>query len=311
MFIAGTQLKTLDLRNMFIETQNCKDMTSLTSLTLRCVKVTGNALQDINDHMPELKSLALLGVFGVTDGKLDFPKMEVLCLGLSTRARQVTIKLPVLVKLQLKMLCPEKLSIDAPALKFMAFNLEVQDPTGLDVKSIRSLQELLYGASSFTTLSSLVKTNVNLDKVFLDIPCMALGEDGNWLGVLKDIPLNLPDFSQLQERKQLDVLNVGPGLWYSMEVNVDGLEKVENWPLYTKLILHMIPQRLDTCERVLRCLLKSSVTTLQVYVHTSSPVEYHAIIPKVEEILSYNQASDCVFKPNSWTKSLDFSCFSF
>jgi hypothetical protein len=294
---------------MFIDTENCKDMTSLTSLALHCVKVNSNALQDINDHMPKLKSLALLGVFGMTNGKLDFPEMEVLCLGLSTKAKEVTIKLPVLVKLQLKMQCPEKLSIDAPALKFVAFNLEVQESTTLDVKNICSLQELLYGASSFTTLSSLVKTNVDLDKVFLDIPCMALGEDGNWLGVLKDIALDLPDFSQLHDSKKLDVLNVGPGLWYSMEVNVDRLETVEKWPPYTKLILHMIPQRLDTCERVLRCLLKSSqVTTLQIYVHTSSPVEYRVIIPKVEEMmLSY----DYNFKPiaNSWTKSLDFSCF--
>ena len=44
---------------------------------------------------------------------------------------------------------------------------------------------MLYGASNFDTLVKLIGTNRNIDKVFLDIPCMALGEDGKWLGVLK------------------------------------------------------------------------------------------------------------------------------
>lgn len=88
MFIAGKVLQTLDLRNMFIDTENCEDMTSLTSLALHCVKANCNALQDINDHMPKLKSLALLGVFGMTNGKLDFPEMEVYVLVFQLRQRR-------------------------------------------------------------------------------------------------------------------------------------------------------------------------------------------------------------------------------
>ncbi len=50
---------------------------------------------------------------------------------------------------------------------------------------------------------------------------MALGEDGKWLGVLKAAALNLPSFAQLHECEKLGVLNIGPGLWHSMEVNLD------------------------------------------------------------------------------------------
>jgi hypothetical protein len=46
------RLKTLDLRNMFIDTSNCEKMPSLISLTWCCVKVTAEALDNINELMP-------------------------------------------------------------------------------------------------------------------------------------------------------------------------------------------------------------------------------------------------------------------
>ena len=55
----------------------------------------------------------------------------------------------------------------------------------LELKNICSLQEVLYGASTFDTVVKIIRTSRNIEKVFLDIPCMALGEDGKWLGVLK------------------------------------------------------------------------------------------------------------------------------
>lgn len=122
------RLKTLDLRNMFIDTSDCEKMTSMVSLTLQCVKVTGGALHDINEMMPNLQTLALRGVFGVRRGNLTFRELKVLFLGLFTPANDFEMDLPRLEELQVKMKCPQKLHITAPALKYVTFNLEVKEP---------------------------------------------------------------------------------------------------------------------------------------------------------------------------------------
>lgn len=295
---------------MFIDSSELEDMPKMTSFTLRCVKVTGDTLQHVNACMRNLTTLALLGVFGVTHGNLDFPFMRVLCLGLSTIAKDVNIDMPGLVKLQLKIMCPEKLTVNAGGLKFMAFNLEVRDTSKVEMKNLHNLEEVLYGASSFTTLWSLIATNQMLSKLFLDIPCMALGEDGKWLGVLKDIPLTLPPFKNLLLCQKLGVLNIGPGLWHSMEVNLQELSMVQNWPPFSRLILHMIPQNLEACVAILQILLKPTLSSLEMYIHTNSPVSYEAIVSQVTDIVSHF-GRGLVFKPQYWMKSLNFSCFSF
>lgn len=295
---------------MFIDTSDCEKMPSMVSLTWRCVKVTALALEDINEIMPKLQTLALLGVFGVESGNLTFEDMKVLCLGLSTTAKEVVMNLPKLEKLQLKMSCPQKLIITAGTLKYVAFNLEVIEPSEMELKCLAGLQELLYGASSFVTLSSLIDTNPNLRKIFLDIPCMALAEDGRFLGVLKDVPLMLPNFSKLHECHNLEVLNIGPGLWYCMETNVETLTSTEKWPSMSILILHMIPQNLGPAITVLRMLLRLSVKSLVVYVHTSSPVNFGRLKPVIEAVVSEcEQRIEAHIR--TWTMSLDFSCFSF
>lgn len=280
------------------------------SLTWRCVKVTAEALQDLNVIMPNLQTLALLGVFGVERGNLTFQDMKVLCLGLSTTAQEVLMDLPKLEKLQLKMHCPEKLIISAPNLKYVAFNLEVMEPSKLEFWGLCGLLELLYSASSFGTLSTLIDNNPNLRMIFVDIPCMALAEDGRFLGVLKDVPLRLPSFSKLHALEKLEGFNVGPGMWYCMETNVGTTTSIERWPSMSHLILHMIPQNLSPAIRVLRMLMGPSVKSLVVLIHTSSPVKFDELKPAIEEV-----AAGCEqrIKLNilTWTMSLDFSCFSF
>lgn len=303
------KLKTLDLRNMFIDSSGLEDMPALTSITLRCVKVTGDTLQLINARMRNLVILALSGVFGVVEGTLDIPSLKVLCLGLSTVAKDISMNLPSLSKLQLKMLCPEKLTISATTLQFLAFNLEVGENAVIEFDDLRDLQELLYGASSFDTLTKLVAMNPSLNKLFLDIPCMTLGGDGKWLGVLPGVPLFLPNFKQLLLCERLGVLNIGPGLWHSMEVNLETMLAVKNWPSFKRLILHMIPGNLDACTAILRTLLKPTLTSLELYIHTSSPVSYDAIVSQVSGITS-NFDRSFSFKPLVWTKCLNFSCFS-
>jgi len=278
---------------------------------LRCVKVVPQTLQHLNENMPNLQTLALLGVFGAEGGILEFQDMKVLCLGLSTPAKDVVMKCPNLEKLQLKMQCPQKLIITAENLKYVAFNLDVMEPSKVELISMVGLEELLYGATSFVTLSSLVvKNSRNLKKLFLDIPCMALAEDGRFLGVLKDTSLQLPSFSKLHECKELKVLNVGPGLWYSMESQVQEVLSTERWPSMSRLVLHMIPHDMEAATLVLRTLLRISVTRLDVYIHKSSPVTEELMTPRIEEIVrTCDQIIE--FKIDSWQKSLNFSCFSF
>lgn len=297
-------LRTLDLRNMSLDTTNFREeMNLMASLTLRCVKVDGNALQHINDRMPNLQSLVLLDVSGAEGGLLAFQHMKVLSLGLSTPARDVVMSLPELEKLQLKMQCPQKLIIMAPPLQYVAFNLEVLEPSVVDLKSMIGLRELMYRASSFVTLKDLVFKNVLfLKKVFLDIPPMILSED--------DVPWMLQDFSRLHFCGALEVLSIGPGLWRCMEMNGEMLASLEEWPSMSHLILHIIPQNVDTTIRALRMLLRPSVSSLIIYVHTSSPIKLDDLAPAIEEVV-LDVGHIMYFLLGSWTKSLDLSCFSF
>ncbi|XP_024359856.1 F-box/LRR-repeat protein At4g29420 isoform X1 [Physcomitrium patens] len=313
-------VKTLDLRNMYIDTSDCEVMSSMLSMTLRCVKVMGGILDDMNKFMPNLQTLALLGVFGVEKGNLKFKNMKVLCLGLSTPAKNVLMDLPSLEKLQLKMQCPKDLRIVAPQLKYFAFNMEVPEESKVQVccgdttkvhatKDLPGgLLELLYGASSFETLALLLERNMrNLRKLYLDIPCMALKEDGTFSTVLKDVPLNLPCFEKLHNCELLQFFNIGPGLWHSMEIHVEQLTSRSRWPRMHTLILHMIPHNPESSLRVLQMILGPSVENLTIYIHKSGPVDCKLMKQRIEEIDM--QKIKCTLR--EWTTSLDFTCFSF
>jgi hypothetical protein len=89
------------------------------------------------------------------------------------------------------MVCPEELRITAPALKFIAFNLKVPKCSEIEFKVIPHLQALLNETAKFLDLSILLKGNSPMNKVELDIPCLRLDEDRKWLGVLKEVVLNI------------------------------------------------------------------------------------------------------------------------
>jgi hypothetical protein len=308
-------LKTLDLRNLFIDTSDCEIMPSMVNLTLRCVKVVSETLNHINIAMPNLQTLALLGVFGAEGGIFTLQHLKVLCLGLSTPATDVVMDCPKLEKLQLKMQSPHKLIIRAGNLKYVAFNMDVMEYCKVEMISMVGLRELLYGATSFVTLTSLIDKNMkNLEKIFLDIPCMALAEDGRFLGVLKDTTMVLPSFTKLHQCEKLDVLNIGPGLWYSMETQVPLLQAESKWPSMKNLILHMIPHDMGAAITVLRMLLRLSVRSLVIFIHESSPMTMDLMTPEIEGVVhdckqDYDQ--DIEFVIHKWNKHLDFSCFCF
>ncbi|CAM6016127.1 unnamed protein product [Sphagnum balticum] len=198
------RLKTIDLRNMYIDTKKCERMLELTSFMLDCVRINRDAFNDISDKMGSLQTLAMRGVFGIQTGCLSSPQLEVLCLELSTKAGAVKLDLPSLSKLQLKMACPEELCITAPALKSIAFNLEVPERSAIKFEGILHLQELLYGASNFLSLS-IICGGMLRNKLNFDIPCMRLGGDPNWLGVLNEVMCNYPRLSTMAGAVKLDL----------------------------------------------------------------------------------------------------------
>jgi hypothetical protein len=138
---------------------------------------------------------------------------------------------------------------------------------------------------------------------------MALGEDGKWLGVLKEVRLNIPSFTTLQQEcPNLEVLNIGPGLWYAMESNIETVKNVQRWPQVRTLILQMIPQKMETSVMLLETLVTEidTLVKLDIFVHTSSPVNSGEFFETIQD-----QVQHLNLNKKSWTKSLDFSCFTF
>jgi len=297
---------------MYLDTNDLQVLPKLESLTLRCIKMTDKALTDINDCMPALVTLALVSVFGVQDARISSPKLQVLCLGLSTPARTVDLDLPLCKKLQLKMTCPDSLRVRAPSLAYVAVCMEKHDGSVVEFDDVRNLRELLFGASHFATLSKLMRTNHRLEKIFLDVPCMALGEDGKWEGVLEQIPRNLPDIEALKTScPALHTLSVGPGLWHSMEesfVAKQELATFRGWPALSRLIVHMVVQSLEVCVSILQWLIAAlpSLKFMEIYVHLDSPVNLQLFWSVCQEQLTHAN-----LQWGTWKRSLNFACFSF
>ncbi len=197
-------MKTIDLRNMLIDTKKCERMPELTSFSLDCVGINSDAFNDISDKMGFLQTLAMQAVFGIQTGCLSLPQLKVLWLELSTKAGGVKLDLPSLSKLQLKMACPEELCINAPALKSIAFSLEVPKCSAIKFEGLSHLQELRYGESNFLSLS-IICANVLQNKLKFDLPCMRLGGDPNWPGVLNEVMWNYPRLSTMAGAVKLDL----------------------------------------------------------------------------------------------------------
>ncbi|XP_024384501.1 F-box/LRR-repeat protein At4g29420 isoform X1 [Physcomitrium patens] len=306
------QLVSLELRNMYLDTSDLEVMPKMKSLTLRCIKMTERSLTEINACMPELVILALVSVFGVQDAHFSSNKLEVLCLGLSTSAKVVDLHLPIVKKLQIKMVCPDVLRVHAPKLTYVAVCMENRDGSIVEFDDVTNLKELLFGASHFSTLSRLIRTNSVLEKVFLDVPCMALGGDGKWEGVIPQVPLQIPDIESLKELCPfLHTLSVGPGLWHSMEQSLatnQELTTFRTWPALSRLIVHMVALSLESCVALLLRLVSTvpSLQRLEIYVHLDSPVKPDQLRSTCQEHLAHTN-----LQWGTWRRSLNFACFSF
>lgn len=301
-------LESLELRNMYLDTSELLPMPHLRALTLRCIKMTEHSLSDLNSSMPSLFTLALVSVFGIQVARLSSPNLQVLCLGLSTSAKIIDLHLPNLHKLQLKMTCPDSLLVNAPQLAYVAVCMENRDHSVVSFQNVNNLKELLFGASHFATLSSLMRTNPYLEKLFLDVPCMALGEDGKWEGVLKGVPLRVPDIAALKENcPSLHTLSVGPGLWHALEQGK--LQEMRKWPELKRLVVHVVVVNLETCVEMVKWIVEMVPTLLvmEIYVHEDSPV-------KVEEVWGKCRKEILIWEKlhwGMWRRSLNFQCFSF
>jgi hypothetical protein len=70
----------------------------------------------------------------------------------------------------------------------------------------------------------------------------------------------------------------------------------------------MIPQKMETSVMLLKTLVTGidTVVNLEIFVHTSSPVNSGEFLEVIQ-----NQVQHLNLKQKPWTKSLDFSGFSF
>ncbi|CAM6040411.1 unnamed protein product [Sphagnum compactum] len=198
------RLETIVLRNMSIHTKNCEQMLKLTSFSLDRVGINSDAFNDISEKMGSLQTLAMQRVFGIQTGCLSLPQLKVLCLELSTKAGGVELDLPSLSKLQLKMACPEKLCINAPALKSIAFKLEVPECSAIKFEGLSHLQEPLHGESNSLSLLIICGRVLQTELKF-DVPCMRLGGDPNRLGVLNEVRWNYPRLWPMAGAVKLDM----------------------------------------------------------------------------------------------------------
>lgn len=292
---------------MYLDCRDVTKMNKVTTLTLRCVKLTNMGLKELNECMPNLDTLTLVTVVGLKEAVFTSRNLKVLCLGLATRVKSVKLNVPHLVKLQLKMACPDKLIVSAPDLQCLAVCMDKRDKTMVQFENVKLLKELLMGASEFTTLTNLSQSNSLLEKVFLDVPCMAFEDSGGWKGVLANVPQAIPDMDAIRSCcPNLQTLSVGPGLWYALEAAKN--EKIVlNWPTLRRLIVHLIVQNMETSMGLLTALVRAlpTLSILEVYVHKDSKVDVHDFYRlKV-------QFPQIDLKCDSWKKGLRFECFSF
>jgi len=292
---------------MYLDTSDLLPMPQLRALTLRCIKMTEHSLSDLNSSMPSLFTLALVSVFGIQVARLSSPNLQVLCLGLSTSAKIIDLHLPNLHKLQLKMTCPDSLLVNAPQLAYVAVCMENRDHSVVSFQNVNNLKELLFGASHFATLSNLMRTNPYLEKLFLDVPCMALGEDGKWEGVLQGVPLRVPDIAALKENcPSLHTLSVGPGLWHALE---QGKMVERKWPELKRLVVHVVVVKLETFVEMVKWIVKMvpTLVLMEIYVHEDSPVKVAEVWGKCQEEVLVREKLHW----GMWRRSLNFQCFSF
>ncbi|KAL3692154.1 hypothetical protein R1sor_005805 [Riccia sorocarpa] len=314
------KLKYLELRNMFLDCAPPASGTGdqakptrllgVTVLTLRCVKLTENGLQDLNECMPNLTTLTLVTIVGLRDARFKSDNLKVLCLGLATRVKTVRLEANHLLKLQLKMACPDELRVEARRLECLAVCMDKRPDAVVDFKNVNRLRELLMGASEFSTLHILCSANPGLEKLFLDVPCMAFEDDGGWKAVLDHVPLKLPDMKLIKVKcTKLHTLSVGPGLWYALEHDMKENSEVfaPTWPNLVTLILQIIVQEVEVSLKLLRALLESIPTLekLEVFVHKDSNM-------KLEEFGPLKELFPTVeLKLDWWKKGLKFNRFSF
>lgn len=316
-------LRSMEVRNMYLDCRESQPMPKMEHVTLRCVKLTGEGLKDLTNCMPNLGFLTLVTVVGLKVAEVKSDTLDVLCLGLATKVTSVKVVSSSLTKLQLKMACPEKLKVVAPNLRSLALCMgqtrtpELERVTQLnepEFERVTQLKELLMGASDFTTLAKLCESNSALSKLFLDIPCMAFEEGGKWKGVLPLVPLNVPNMESMQACcPLLETMSVGPGLWYSFEQSwtkrdFNGDLVLPKWPSLKRLIVHMIVTNVDTSLGLLKALMKAvpSLKALEVYVHESSWVGAQEFCQRLNP-----RSPRLELKSDKWRKGLKFGCFSF
>lgn len=105
---------------------------------------------------------------------------------------------------------------------------------------------------------------------------MVFGEDGNFMRVLDCFPLILLKFSELYGCEVLEVFNIGSGLWYSMEKNIDQFKLTKVWLKMYILIFYMILFDVSVLIIIIELLLSFLVKNLIIciYIFSSGDVKF-------------------------------------
>ncbi|BBN12014.1 hypothetical protein MPTK1_5g16780 [Marchantia polymorpha subsp. ruderalis] len=306
------QLRHLELRNMFLNTNDCGKFNKLDTLNLRCVKLLENGLQDINECMPKLETVTLVTVVGLKRAVFKSACLKVLCLGLATKVTAVKLHVPILHKLQLKMACPDELKVFAPGLLALALSMNKRNDAVIEFEGVNKLKELLMGASEISTLKKLSLANRTLERVFLDVPCLHFDDTGKFKGVRNPSPTALPLMEDIITCcATLQVMSVGPGLWYALEQDMSSRAGITypKWSSMKQLILHLVVENAELSYGLLARLVTAMVDTLhtlEVYVHKDSKVGPECFLRLHQEFPSVKKV-----KVDSWKKGLKFECFNY
>ncbi|KAG6551832.1 hypothetical protein Mapa_006650 [Marchantia paleacea] len=312
------QLRRLELRNMFLDSKGCSKMNKVTYLSLKCVKLMENGLQDISEMMPNLEHIIFQTVVGLVEARLKSDCLKLLCLTFATRVQAVKLESKSLKTLQLKMVqCPAELRVKAPNLEALALRMTKGDRCVVEFEGVRKLKEVLMGSHELSILQKLSSQNRSIQKAFLDVPCMIFDDAGAWRGV-KPLPIpaeGSPPRPTIEGLRScctgLNSLSVGPGLWHCLEQGIiasaEGAGVVFHpWTSLTRLILHLVLQDKEVCYGLLISLVTAMphLSLLEVYVHGEDKIEAEELRQRLVD-----QFPKLVLTCDIWIRSMKFDAF--
>lgn len=125
-------------------------MPNLTTLTLEFIRLDDENLEKVNECLPGLQVLNLIGVGGLKEPKIHLMHLKTCNWSLSNAPISISIIAPSLTRLKLKCVKPNVLLIEAPSLT--NFYLSFESACNLSVKDFPHLKNLHLESTSLRSL---------------------------------------------------------------------------------------------------------------------------------------------------------------